>query len=138
MRTSHPTFWRYTAFQIPGWLVAALGGWWIHQSFDVPLWFAAGLLLIWVIKDYALYPMLRFAYEADHRPRIEHLIGAQGKAVEPLAPIGYVRVRGELWQATHRGSERVISRGDEIEVTDIQERLLIVRRLSAEIPVRPR
>ncbi len=111
MKTRHPAFWRYTAFQIPGWLLAAVGGWWIYTTLDVPLWVAAGVLVAWVIKDYALYPVLRFAYEADHRSRIEHLIGSEGTAVEPLAPTGYVRVRGELWRA------RIEPDADTAEVT---------------------
>ena len=51
------------------------------------------------LKDAALYPWLRTAYETDSRRVIERLIGLAGVAVEPLAPRGYVRVRGELWQA---------------------------------------
>jgi membrane-bound ClpP family serine protease len=30
---------------------------------------------------------------------VENLVGAVGKAVEPLDPDGHVRVHGELWQA---------------------------------------
>ena len=106
MRTKHPAFWRYTAFQIPGWLLASAVAWWLHRHAGVPLWAAAGLPLAWVIKDYALYPFLRFAYEADQRRPIERLIGVEGAAVEPLAPDGYVRVRGELWRARRMSGGR--------------------------------
>jgi membrane-bound serine protease (ClpP class) len=30
---------------------------------------------------------------------VENLVGAVGRAVEPLAPEGHVRVHGELWEA---------------------------------------
>jgi membrane-bound serine protease (ClpP class) len=30
---------------------------------------------------------------------VENLVGAAGKAVEPLEPEGHVRVHGELWEA---------------------------------------
>ena len=121
-----PAFWRYTAFQIPSWILAAIGGWWIHRSFDIPLWLASGVLVAWVIKDYALYPFLRFAYEADHRPQIERLIGAQGTTIGTLAPDGYVRVRGELWRAKTEASE-TIAEGEAVEVTGVDGMMVIVR-----------
>jgi membrane-bound serine protease (ClpP class) len=30
---------------------------------------------------------------------VENLVGAIGKAAEPLAPVGQIRVHGELWEA---------------------------------------
>ena len=123
MRTRHSAFWRYTAFQVPGWLLAALAGWWLRDSLAAPLWLAAGVPLAWAIKDYALYPMLRSAYEADYRQRIEHLIGAEGTAVEPLDPIGYVRVRGELWRAT--APTGPVPRGSTVEVVSAADRLTL-------------
>lgn len=44
---------------------------------------------------------------------VENLVGAVGKAVEPLDPDGHVRVHGELWQA--RASE-VVPAGREVRV----------------------
>ena len=79
-----------------------------------------------MIKDYALYPMLRSAYEADYRRRIEHLIGAAGTTVEPLDPTGYVRVRGELWRARpERGAGRP-GQGCPVEVTGTEGTTLVV------------
>ena len=127
MRTPHAAFWRYTAFQVPGWLLAALGGWWIHRTLDVPVWVASGVLVVWVIKDYALYPILRFAYEVDHRLPIERLIGARGTAAESLDPNGYVRVRGELWRAKGEGAHEAVSKGGEIEITGVDGTMLVVR-----------
>ena len=128
MSLRHPAFWRYTAFQIPGWILAAIGGWLIHQWFDIPLWLASGVLVVWVIKDYALYPFLRFAYEADHRPQIERLIGATGKAVGSIAPDGYVRVRGELWRATIEAAEP-IKEDEPVEVVGVEGMTVIIRRV---------
>lgn len=117
-------FWRYTAFQVPGWILASVGGWWIYRTMNVPLWVASGVLVVWVIKDYALYPFLRFAYEPNHLLPIERLIGELGTAVRPLAPNGYVRVRGELWRAT---AEASVVAGDEIEVTSVDGMTLVVK-----------
>ena len=131
MPTRHPAFWRYTAFQVPGWLLAAGGGWWLHRALDAPPWVAAGLPVAWVIKDYALYPLLRSAYEADHRRRIEHLVGAHGTAVEPLDPSGYVRVRGELWRARPDRPAVRAGKGCRVEVTGADGATLVVAPLPA-------
>jgi membrane-bound ClpP family serine protease len=121
-------FWRYTAFQIPGWIIASMGGWWLHYSLNVPAWISASILVVWVVKDYVLYPVLRFAYEADSRRRIEHLIGSQGTAVESLEPNGYIRVHGELWQATSAGSDTAVIPGHNVTVIGTDGMVLIVRK----------
>ena len=120
-----PSFWRYSAFQIPGWILAAGGGILIYRWFDVPLWLAFGVLVVWVVKDYALYPFLKGAYELDHRQPIERLVGQSGSAAETLSPSGYVRVRGELWRATTDEPEG-IGAGRPVEVTGVDGTTLIV------------
>ena len=52
----------------------------------------------------------------------ETLIGATGRVVEPLRPIGRVRVRGEVWRAR---SDEAIGQGARIRVT-ARERLTLV------------
>jgi membrane-bound serine protease (ClpP class) len=125
-----PAFWRYTAFQIPGWIIASVGGWWLHYSLNVPAWISASILVVWVVKDYVLYPVLRFAYEADSRQRIEHLIGIHGTAVESLDPNGYIRVHGELWQATSEGTDTAVIAGTNVTVIGTHGMVLIVRKQS--------
>lgn len=53
----------------------------------------------------------------------ETLIGATGRVVEPLRPIGRVRVRGEVWRAR---SDEVIGQGDRIRVTARDRLTLLV------------
>lgn len=87
------------AFQVPSWILTATGGWWLVTSLDAPAWVAVGLPIAWFVKDMALYPVVRSAYEIDDTPPIARLIGRVGTAAQRLAPRGYVRVRGELWRA---------------------------------------
>ncbi len=122
------SFWRYTAFQVPGWIFATGGGWLIHRWFGVPLWLALGVLVVWVIKDYALYPFLRGAYEIDHRWPIERMIGHVGRSVEPLSPTGYVRVRGELWRARTNDGAETIEPEESVEVIGVDRTTLVVAR----------
>ncbi|HWN21238.1 MAG TPA: NfeD family protein [Gaiellaceae bacterium] len=62
------------------------------------------------------------------RTGVENLIGATGKATEPLAPSGHVRVLGELWEARSAeavpsgGTIRVLAvRGLELDVEAVAE-----------------
>ena len=120
-------FWRYTAFQIPGWIIASLGGWWAHHAMAVPIWLASSILLLWVIKDYALYPFLRSAYELDQRLPIEHLIGRIGLATAQLTPDGYIKVRGELWLARIENDGEIVNRGDPVKVSGVDGSTLVVQ-----------
>lgn len=124
-------FWRYTAFQVPGWVVALAIGWWIHASFDAPRWVVPGILLVWVVKDMALYPLLRSAYEVNEAPPVERLIGRRGVAMEPLAPAGYVRIGGELWRA-RTGDATPIAPHLTVEVVGAEGLVLSVRLADAD------
>ena len=55
---------------------------------------------------------------------VENLVGAVGKAVEPLQPEGHVRVHGELWEAR---SQTPIESGGRVEVVAVEDLTLEVR-----------
>jgi membrane-bound serine protease (ClpP class) len=63
----------------------------------------------------------------------ENLVGAVGKAVEPLDPEGHVRVQGELWQA--RASESIPA-GTRVRVVALDDLTLEVETAEAA-PVLP-
>jgi membrane protein implicated in regulation of membrane protease activity len=102
-------------YQIPGILVCVLLLAIVWRLTLWPTWWALGALALWVAKDIALYPLVRDAYE--HRS-IDHgvgVIGLTAVVVDPLAPNGHVRVRGELWRATH-GSDANLPAGTEVRI----------------------
>jgi membrane protein implicated in regulation of membrane protease activity len=112
-------------FQVPGWVVAAAVGVWLNRSMEVPAAVIVGLPAFWILKDMALYPFLRSAYETSDTSPIERLVGAQGKTVETLAPLGYVRIAGELWRAeTDTGP---VAAGTPVEVIGANGLVLQVR-----------
>ena len=129
-------FWRYTALQVPGWVLALAVGWWIHTSFDTSAWVAPGILVAWVVKDMALYPLLRSAYEVNEAPPVERLIGRRGVTVEPLAPSGYVRIGGELWRARADGA-MPIATDLTVEVVGAEGLILAVRHADSEADTPP-
>ena len=128
-------FWRYTALQVPGWVLAVALAWWIHSSFDAPGWLAPALPLAWMVKDMALYPLLRSAYEANEAPPVERLIGRRGVAIEPLEPSGYVRIGGELWRARANDATPIAAHLA-VEVVGAKGLILAVRHVDPEAGTR--
>ena len=57
---------------------------------------ALAALAAWGVEVLYFYRRMRGAKVVTGA---ENLVGAVGRAVEPLAPEGHVRVHGELWQA---------------------------------------
>jgi membrane protein implicated in regulation of membrane protease activity len=123
-----PTWKKYALFQAPGWILAAVVLLGLMEWIRLPLWAAAGLFTVWVIKDIALYPLVRTAYESDVKTGVERLVGEKGVAQEWLDPHGMVRVHGELWQAEAKPNEQRIEPNSEIRVTGTHGLILIVSR----------
>jgi len=124
--TSNRTLRRYILYQVPGWLLCAAIAVLLHRWTSLSAWTALLLVLGWAAKDAALYPFLRHAYEPDAPPAIEQLVGLPGITVEPLAPHGYIRVRGELWRA-ELSTGAAIGPGHLVTVDAVRGTTLIVR-----------
>jgi membrane protein implicated in regulation of membrane protease activity len=121
-------FGRYVLFQVPGWIVAVvavllLGEWW-----DLPWWAGVAIVAAWVVKDLALFPFLRGAYEVSVATGVERLVGSRGVARASLDPAGYVFVRGELWRAEVDPTQPPIAEGSRVTVRAARGLTLIVVR----------
>lgn len=112
-------FVRYLLYQVPGWILVLVVLALLRDAVDLSAGAAAVLFAAWFVKDLALFPFLRGAYEHAPGPVIERLIGERGRSVEALAPGGYVRVRGELWRARARAGEEPIPAGRPVIVTAV-------------------
>lgn len=118
---------RYTLFQIPEWVIVLGAAILLYRRGLLPGWAGALVVAGSMAKDAALYPLLRTAYETDDSSAIERLIGLRGVAVEPLAPHGYVRVRGELWRSEATAVEGTIPPGEAVTVHAVRGTTLLVR-----------
>jgi membrane-bound ClpP family serine protease len=131
------TLLRYTVFQIPGLaLVGALLA--IAVRFE---WLgtlgACVLAGLWLLKDAALYPFLRDAYEGSGAmSEARRWRGQQGRAREDLNPAGYVLVAGELWRAEAVESDVPIHAGERICVEGAKGSTLKVRRIQGDETLR--
>jgi membrane protein implicated in regulation of membrane protease activity len=109
------TLTRYALFQVPGWLIGGAVCTALWSTGGVPAWAAGVLLALWVAKDAALYPLLRKGYEGAPTG-VEELIGSRGIVREPLAPSGFVEIRGTLWRAEIAPGEPSVGRGERVTV----------------------
>lgn len=97
---------------------------WLLPRFgiNIPLW---GLILMMV----ALGALAGITYwlgkrALDKEPMVSLEIGSRGITATPLAPKGYVRVNGELWQASSTGSP--IDKDTEVVIARIKGLTLFV------------
>jgi membrane protein implicated in regulation of membrane protease activity len=120
------TWTRYLLFQVPGWVIAAIILLGLIYWIGLPLWIAVGAFLLWVIKDFVLYPFLKVAYETGGKNGVDHLVGLLGLARERIDPRGYVHVRGELWRAETEPGDGPILAGSRVRVRARDGMTLIV------------
>jgi membrane protein implicated in regulation of membrane protease activity len=120
------TWVRYLLFQVPGWVIAVGVLLWLRYGAGLPVWAALWIFVLWVVKDLALYPLLRPAYESGVKAGSDQLVGLPGVAREDLNPRGYVHVRGELWRAELEPGDPSISAGSPIRVVAARGMTLVV------------
>jgi membrane-bound ClpP family serine protease len=117
---------RYLLFQIPGWILVMLLLGAAHRWLGLSIPAAAGLLLVFVAKDFLIYPYVRKAYEPDNRTGAELLIGTIGVTKQPLDPEGYVLVKGELWRAVASSPGQRIPQNTQVLIQAVSELTLTV------------
>jgi membrane protein implicated in regulation of membrane protease activity len=81
---------------------------------------------LWVVKDAALFPLLRIAYEPRSGGGAAALVGARGTALDPLAPEGYVRIASELWRAELAAGCAPLAPGARVRVRSVHGLTLVV------------
>jgi membrane protein implicated in regulation of membrane protease activity len=112
---------------VPGWVggIVVLG-----LAFELAWLSLRTALLLFVallVKDFALYPLVKRAYEPRagmHAP--ETLIGRQAVAVRALDPDGTVRLGGELWRARRNADAQPVQPGEEVRVCGVDGLTLLV------------
>ena len=117
---------RYILVQIPDLLLLILALAVLREWTSVPSWLAWGAILCWVLKDVVLFPFLWSAFEAVSVDARQALVGAAGIPAEELAPSGYVRVHGVLWQARVIEPGTVVHKNDPVVVQGVDGLVITV------------
>ena len=117
---------RYALFQVPGTAIvgalmffAVRVGWIDGQT-------ALVAVAVGIVKDAALYPLLRRAYQRGDDSYHAKLVGRVGCAREDLTPSGYVSIAGELWRARVRPGDPAVRAGARVVVCGNDSGRLIV------------
>ncbi|GIW42147.1 MAG: hypothetical protein KatS3mg076_2724 [Candidatus Binatia bacterium] len=133
------TFGRYLLFQIPGWIAVGVLVVLADSLEILSARVGTAILALWVVKDFALYPLVRAAYEKPGSDGKTDLAGARGTALTDISPRGSVRVRGELWRAELAATSPPVRAGEEVEVVSSRGLTLVVRNAGREdLQERPR
>jgi membrane protein implicated in regulation of membrane protease activity len=127
MRLPGPPLSTYLVAHVPGWTAVCVLAWAAVTWFGVPR--STGILVVVVVllKDALTYRTMRRYYTPE--PSERRLVDHRGVAVTPLAPGGWVRVRGELWRA-HVASGPPVAPGSAVRVCHVEGLVLIVEQPS--------
>lgn len=115
---------RYFLAALPAWLLAGVTAYGLYSWASVPLAAAALVLLLWIGSDIVMYPRLRRYYESE--PAFRRMEGECGVALTRLAPEGFVRVHGEIWQVRLAQEEDAVPQGSAVRVCGIEALRLVV------------
>lgn len=116
---------RYTLIQIPSWLLLAGLLWWAISSEWIQLSTAAWIMIIWILKDAALYPLCKPGFETGPAIGARALIGREARVITTLAPQGQIKLDGEYWSARTHGNGPIAS-GEHIRIIGAEGLVLIV------------
>jgi membrane-bound ClpP family serine protease len=116
----------YIGASLPIWLFIGTIAFLFYRRGELPLWGAAAIVGALVAADLALFPRQRRYYTSEPAHKVE--IGGEAVAASDLAPRGFVRVYGELWQAEAIRAEQTIREGDTLRIRGIRGLELLVDR----------
>jgi membrane protein implicated in regulation of membrane protease activity len=122
----HPTLRRYVLFQLPGWSLAALLLLGLASAGGLTVLTAVGLFLLWVAKDFVLYPLVWNAYLPGGETAAERVIGKRAVARDALNPWGYVEIESELWRAELAPGEAPVPPGGAVTILAVEGLTLFV------------
>jgi membrane protein implicated in regulation of membrane protease activity len=114
----------YLIASSPGWILIGLAAVIATRVFNVSAPLAIAIVGLWIAKDLLAYPMMRQYYRS--MPSEQRIVGAAGVALSALAPRGFVRVGGEIWQAEVAAEIGTVAEGSHVRVREIQGLLLLV------------
>jgi membrane-bound ClpP family serine protease len=114
---------RFAVLAVGGLALQAIGSLFLFDGLVVsPALVAAVIAVSLLYHRFILLPVLRNQHAHPEWDESETLIGATGRVVRPLNPVGTVQAAGELWtargdQALEAGDEVVVLRRDGLVLT---------------------
>jgi len=118
---------RYILFQTPDTVIFIIVLLILNRFINISSELFWGLIAFWLLKDIITFPLLWRAYAGSVSDSRYSLIGAEGIVMEKCDPRGFVRVRGELWQAEVTEEGACVNKGEVIEVTGSTGIILLIK-----------
>lgn len=130
------TLLRYWLIQLPGAALLLVALLLLRRWFDLPMWAVATVIAAWLIKDAALYPVLKHAFDPTSGPQPHSPLGRTAVAHEGLGQTGmprrgYVQLGGELWLAELAPGAQGVAPGRRVRVVDQRGLCLVVEPVGA-------
>lgn len=90
-------------FAEAGLILQAVGGFFLLSDRSVsPVVIGVTILLAWLYHRFVLLPMLRRQRTRTEYDEVNEVIGARGRVLKAIDPVGTVLVKGESWTARSR------------------------------------
>jgi membrane protein implicated in regulation of membrane protease activity len=118
---------RYALLQLPAIALLVLALIFVQRWVTIPAWVFWGSITLWIAKDVILFPFVWRAYDWNHSGSENSLVGKTGIVQDRLTPSGYIRVRGELWQAEVVGGSPPIDKEEKVRVQGMRGLTLLVQ-----------
>jgi membrane protein implicated in regulation of membrane protease activity len=90
-------------------------------TINIPVWGLVIMMIALGVYNYTNYRLNKRALAK--KPMSWPDIGSRGRTVTPISPRGYIRVDGELWQAS---SSSTIDAGEEITIVGMEGMTLLI------------
>ena len=71
-----------------------------YHDIHIPIWGLVIIVLAVAAYSYITYRLVKSSLMKEPVVTPQVMVGTEGKAVTPLAPEGYIKIQGELWQAS--------------------------------------
>jgi membrane-bound ClpP family serine protease len=109
---------------------------WLLPEFDIylPLSVLTGVMVAWASFSIWLFIFTTRTLKRQVPVGLPSMVGSKGKVASPLAPVGMVRIKGELWGAT--SDEGHVDIGEEVLVVGEDGLKLFVRSTGRGKPKR--
>ncbi len=97
---------------------------------EIPLAGLIAVMVVWGAFSVFIYRMGSRALRRKPVVGLPAMIGGRGKAISPLAPEGFIRIKGELWEAKSTGGR--IDIGEVVTIVGQDGLKLTVQKGSAK------
>jgi membrane protein implicated in regulation of membrane protease activity len=119
---------KYALLNLPEVLAGLMVLMFVQKWLELPHWAVWLLGALWILKEALIFPFVWRSYDSGSERNTYQMVGMRGIVEKRLAPSGYIRIRGELWQAETGEKDSPVEVGEKVIVRGRRGLLLLVER----------